>query len=82
MAINTDLPFIFLADIIPLGKVDKICNRLGCEKRKSVYDVNLRAMVTLVYRSFEKSRRRLECSEKKDISRAYWGVTPASMSWV
>jgi hypothetical protein len=44
MVINSDLPFILLPDIILLGKVDKVCNRFGREKRKSVYDVNLRAM--------------------------------------
>jgi hypothetical protein len=65
MIINSDLPFILLPDIILLGKVDKICNRFGREKRKSVYDVNLRAMVTLVFQSFEKSKRRRECSERR-----------------
>jgi hypothetical protein len=65
MIISSDLPFILLPDIILLGKVDKICNRFGREKRKSVYDVNLRAMVTLVFQSFEKSKRRRECSERR-----------------
>ena len=65
MVINSDLPFILLPDIILLGKVDKVCNRFGSEKRKSVYDVNLRAMVTLVFQSFEKSERRWGCSERR-----------------
>jgi hypothetical protein len=52
MIIKSELPFILLPDIIPFGKVDKICNRFGGEKRKSVYNVNLRAMVTLVFQSF------------------------------
>ena len=47
MIINSDLPFVLLPDIILLGKVNKICNRFGGEKRKSVYDVNLRATVTV-----------------------------------
>jgi hypothetical protein len=65
MIISSDLPFILLPDIILLGKVDKICNRFGREKRKSVYDVDLRAMVTLVFQSFKKSKRRRECSERR-----------------
>ena len=82
MIINSDSPFILLPDIILLGKVDKISNRFGREKRKPVYDVNLRAMVTLASQLFIKSKRRQECSEKNNISMACWGVTPASMSWV
>ena len=76
MAINTDLPFVFLADIIPLRKVDKICHRFGCEKRESVYDVDLRAMVTLVPRSFEKSKRRLEYSERRISQRHVGALLP------
>jgi hypothetical protein len=65
MIINSDLPLILLPDIILLGKVDKICNRFGREKGKSVYDVNLRVMVTLVFQSFETSKRRQEWSERR-----------------
>jgi hypothetical protein len=65
MNINSDLPFVLLPDIILLGKVDKICNRFGSEKRKSVYDVNLLAVVTLAFHIFEKSKRRQECSERR-----------------
>jgi hypothetical protein len=65
MIINSDLPFILLPDIILFGKVDKICNRFGREKGKPVYDVDLRAMVTLVFQSFKKSKSRRECSEKR-----------------
>lgn len=65
MIINSDLPFVLLPDIILLGKVNKICNRFGREKRKSVYDVNLRATVTLVFHSFNKSERRREWSDRK-----------------
>jgi hypothetical protein len=60
MIINSDLPFILLPDIILLGKVDKICDRFGRKKRKSVYNVNLRATITLVFQSFEKRERRQE----------------------
>jgi len=52
MIINSDLPFILLPDIILLGEIDKICNWFGREKGKSVYDVNLRAMIKLVFQSF------------------------------
>lgn len=55
MIIDLGLPFILLPDVILLGKVDEICNRFGREKRKSVYDVNLRPMVTLVFHSFEEA---------------------------
>ena len=74
--INRDLPFIFLADIIPLGKVDKICDRFGRKKRKTIYDVNLRAMVTLVSWSFERSKRRLECSEIRISQRHIGALLP------
>ena len=76
MAINTNLPFIFPADIIPLGKVDKICHRFGCEKRKSVYDVDLRAMVRLEPRSFEKSKRHREWSERRISQRHVGALLP------
>lgn len=76
MAINADLPFVFLADIILLGKVDKICNRFGCEQRKSVYNINLCVMVTLVSRSIENSKGRLECSERKISQRLVGALLP------
>ncbi len=76
MAIYVDLPFVFLANIILLRKVDKICNRFGCEKRKSVYDVDLRAMMTLVSRSLEKSKRLEECSERRISHRHVGALLP------
>jgi hypothetical protein len=49
-----DIPFIFLADVILLGKIDEICDRFGREKGKSVYDVNLCAIVpSSAFRPFE-----------------------------
>jgi len=54
MVFCADIPFIFLADVILLGKIDQICDRFGREEGKSVYDVNLYAIVPSAFRSFEK----------------------------
>lgn len=41
MKCSSELPFVFLANVILLTKINQICDGLGCQKLKSINNIDL-----------------------------------------
>ena len=90
------VPFVLLANVILLAQVDEVGDGFSGEELETVDDVDLETSSTMLAKllttiecrarnkamSKKRGYERKGGQKKKTLSWAYWGVTPASTSWV